>query len=58
MAVPKQRKSRRRTRNRRAQFKTSAPTYATCSRCHEPVRPHHVCANCGHYKGRIAVEVD
>lgn len=58
MAVPKQRKSKRRTRNRRAQFRATTPTYATCPRCHEAIQPHHVCPNCGQYKGRIAVEVE
>lgn len=58
MAVPKQRKSKRRTRNRRAQFRATVPTYATCPRCHEAIKPHHVCTNCGQYKGRTAVEVE
>jgi large subunit ribosomal protein L32 len=58
MAVPKQRISKARTRRRRAQWKAAPPTYAACPRCHEPIRPHHVCRNCGFYKGRTALEVD
>ncbi len=58
MAVPKQKKSKRRTRNRRAQYKASLPTYAACPRCHQPIQPHTACQNCGHYKGRTAIEVE
>lgn len=57
MAVPKQKKSRSRTRHRKAQwYRLEKPTKAHCPRCKEPVRPHTVCGNCGQYGGRIAVE--
>jgi large subunit ribosomal protein L32 len=26
-----------------------------CSNCHVLVKPHHVCASCGHYKGQEVV---
>lgn len=58
MAVPKQRKSKRRTRLRKSTYKASPATYASCPRCHSAIRPHHVCENCGHYKGRVAAEVE
>ncbi len=29
-----------------------APTLSECPQCHHPVRPHHACPNCGHYRGR------
>lgn len=52
MAVPKQKQSRARTSQRRAQHKLSAPTYNACPQCHSPRRPHRVCPTCGHYDGR------
>lgn len=59
MAVPKQKISKARTRRRKsANMRSVAPTYATCPRCHAWIRPHHVCANCGYYKGRTAVDVE
>ncbi len=59
MAVPKRKKSRSRTRSRKAQWlKLSKPTYATCKRCKSPIRPHTVCGNCGYYGGETVVEVD
>jgi large subunit ribosomal protein L32 len=29
-----------------------------CNRCNEPVLPHRVCPNCGHYQGREVVPAD
>ena len=28
-----------------------------CPQCHELRRPHHVCPNCGTYRGRKVIEV-
>jgi large subunit ribosomal protein L32 len=59
MAVPKRKKSRARTRHRRARWLAAAPpTMARCSRCSSPVRPHTVCRECGYYGGRQVLEVD
>lgn len=58
MAVPKQKISKARTRRRRSQWKASMPTYASCPRCHEPIHPHHVCQNCGYYKGKTVIDVE
>jgi large subunit ribosomal protein L32 len=58
VAVPKRKKSRSRTRHRKAQWmRTSAPTVTTCPRCKSAMRPHVVCAACGYYAGRKVVEV-
>jgi large subunit ribosomal protein L32 len=27
-----------------------------CSNCDNPVLPHRICVNCGHYQGRLVVE--
>jgi large subunit ribosomal protein L32 len=58
MAVPKQKQSHSRTNKRRSQHKLTAPTYNACPTCHEPRRPHRVCANCGSYGGKVVVEPD
>lgn len=58
MAVPKRKKSRARTRHRKAVWmRTAPPTTATCSRCKSPTLPHTVCAECGYYAGREVLRV-
>ncbi|MEP6598206.1 MAG: 50S ribosomal protein L32 [Actinomycetota bacterium] len=59
MAVPKRKTSRSNTRSRRSQWKTSAPTLATCPNraCGQPVLPHTACSNCGQYDGRQVLTV-
>jgi large subunit ribosomal protein L32 len=58
VAVPKRKKSRSRTRHRKAQWmRERNPNAATCPRCKSTKRPHTVCATCGYYGGRQAVEV-
>jgi large subunit ribosomal protein L32 len=58
VAVPKRKKSRSRTRHRKAQWlRTTAPTQASCSRCKSPIRPHTVCGVCGYYAGRQVVQI-
>lgn len=59
MAVPKRKKSRARTRHRRAQWMAAPlPTLASCARCASPLRPHTVCSTCGYYRGRPVLDVD
>ncbi len=55
MAVPKRRMSRSNTHSRRSQWKTTAPTLATCNRCRQPKLPHTACGNCGTYNNRRVV---
>ncbi len=52
MANPKRRHSRSRRDKRRAHWKLSFPQIGKCPQCGEPLLPHHVCSNCGFYKGR------
>lgn len=56
MAVPKRKTSKSR-RDRRRTRKERMPLAATnaCPQCKAPKRPHHVCANCGTYKGRQVI---
>jgi large subunit ribosomal protein L32 len=52
MAVPKKKTSKARRDKRRATHGISAPALTLCPQCHRPVRPHHACRECGHYRGR------
>ncbi len=59
MAVPKRKKSRARTRHRKAQWlRTAPPPSATCARCKSALTPHTVCATCGYYAGRQVVQIE
>ena len=49
MAQPKRRWSKART------GKLEEENLSTCSHCHQPVRPHTVCANCGYYDGKEVI---
>jgi large subunit ribosomal protein L32 len=56
MAVPKRRLSKSRQNSRRANWDViKAPTLSNCANCGAPVRPHHVCAQCGQYRGRAVL---
>ncbi len=57
MANPKHKGSRSRRDKRRTHKKLSIPNLILCPECHEPKLPHHVCLNCGTYKGQEIVEV-
>jgi large subunit ribosomal protein L32 len=52
MAVPKKKTSKARRDKRRATHAISPPSLSVCPQCHKPVRPHHACRECGHYRGR------
>ncbi|NQY68057.1 MAG: 50S ribosomal protein L32 [Flavobacteriales bacterium] len=56
MAHPKRKISKSRRDKRRTHYKASATTLAVCSNCNSPVQYHHVCGDCGYYKGKLAVE--
>jgi large subunit ribosomal protein L32 len=58
MAVPKRRQTKTRRDKRRANWKAEPATFSECPRCHQPKLPHRVCANCGFYAGRQAIEVE
>jgi large subunit ribosomal protein L32 len=58
MAVPKKKQSKTRTAKRRANWKAQPTSFASCPQCKQPKLSHRVCANCGYYAGRQAVEVE
>lgn len=51
MAVPKRHTSKTRKRKRRTHYKLSVPGLVTCSQCGASKLSHHVCKECGYYKG-------
>ncbi len=55
--VIRMRHTRSHTANRRSHHALKAPTLATCSNCSATHRPHHMCLGCGHYKGRMVVDM-
>lgn len=52
MAVPKHKTSKSKRDMRRSHQNLEAPTLSKCPECGEPKLPHHVCPNCGQYKGK------
>jgi len=56
MAVPKQRKTKSRVKQRRANIKLKAPSLGLCPKCKTPTVSHTVCKNCGTYKNNIVID--
>ena len=57
MAVPKKKVSNARRDSRRSSVsKLDAPNLVKCSKCGELTLAHHVCNNCGSYKGEEIVK--
>ena len=57
-ALPKQRISRARQGNRRRHHFIPALQLVPCESCKGMKRPHHVCPNCGTYRGRQVIEIE
>lgn len=55
MAVPKRRTSKARKNKRRTHFKLEVPGMTLCPNCGALIRSHHVCAECGQYKGQEVI---
>ncbi len=58
MAVPQRRKSKSKRDMRRAHDHIKLPNASYCAKCHEPVLPHHICSNCGSYKGKTIIKTE
>lgn len=56
MATPKRRQSKSRQGKRRAHDQAKMPTLAVCSNCGAWHIYHTVCGECGHYRGKLAIE--
>lgn len=59
MAVPKRKHSQARKNKRRSNvWKLEAPNFSKCPHCGSLTLPHHVCGNCGYYKGKEVIKVE
>jgi len=56
MAHPKRKQSKTRRDKRRTHYKADPVSYTICSNCGASVATHRVCAECGYYKGKQAIE--
>ena len=43
---------------RRSHHGLTAKQIHFCGHCDQPILPHRICSNCGHYKGREIVKVE
>lgn len=58
MPLPKRKTSKWTRDMRRSHHKMADTGIAVCKQCNEPVRPHHVCENCGTYRGRKILNLE
>ena len=56
MAHPKSRISKQRKRKRRTHYKIEAPNVISCGNCGAPKLRHHICGDCGTYRGRTIIK--
>ncbi len=55
--LPKQKTPRSKKGMKRSHLSVKAPALTECQHCHAPRLPHHVCMECGYYKGREVVAI-
>lgn len=55
--VIRMRHTRSHTANRRSHHALKAPNLALCKGCGAMHRPHHMCLECGFYKGRVVIDL-
>lgn len=58
MAEPKKRLTSARSGKRRSHLKPVHVSLGVCAKCKNPVRTHHVCPNCGYYKGTDVLNLE
>jgi len=57
MAVPKRRRTKSASKQRRMHIFITPAALATCPKCGKTVRPHTICKYCGYYKNTEFVDV-
>jgi len=57
MAEPKKRMTSTRSGNRQSHDAIKAKSTLLCSNCKQANLPHHVCENCGYYRGKKVIEL-
>lgn len=55
--VIRMRHTRAHTANRRSHHALEAPALSTCANCGAKHRPHHMCLDCGFYKGKMVMDM-
>lgn len=58
MAVPKRKKSKMRTRQRKGHIKAELAQVQACPNCGAAQQTHRVCKSCGMYKGRKVLTIE
>ena len=58
MAVQQKKVSKARKNKRRAHHALAYRQLARCKQCGAATRPHTVCDNCGHYRGKPIVDME
>ncbi len=58
MSVQKKKLTRRKTRSRRSHHALKKVDLTKCPKCKKATKPHIACPHCGHYKGRMVIDVD
>jgi large subunit ribosomal protein L32 len=41
---------------RRSHHAIPSATLGRCPRCNQAVKPHRICGNCGHYRGKTVID--
>ncbi|MBI2426346.1 MAG: 50S ribosomal protein L32 [Candidatus Kerfeldbacteria bacterium] len=58
MSVPGKRRSRSTSGRRRSHDALAKLRPQSCPKCASPILPHHVCTNCGYYRGRKVLAIE
>lgn len=56
--LPKRKYPKARQGHRRSHLALGQPPLVECPQCHSPRLAHHVCPVCGHYRGRLAIQLE
>jgi len=58
MALPKKKMSRARRHKRRGCLKIKTPVLTLCASCQKAIPGHIACPFCGHYKGKMILDLE